>query len=103
MSNHAAVVAWYEAALKPAGYKKVVAFGPNGEAVGFSDTMEKSPDTGHADWWITGRFDGDPSKRYHAFVAKDRATVDAFHKAALAAGGKDNGAPRARAHYHPNY
>jgi outer membrane biosynthesis protein TonB len=36
-----------------------------------------------------------------AIVAKDRATVDAFHKAAMAAGGRDNGAPGIRAHYHP--
>lgn len=41
--------------------------------------------------------------RHHlAFQAKDRATVDAFHKAALAAGGKDNGAPGERP-YHPAY
>ena len=32
-----------------------------------------------------------------------RTAVDAFHRAALAAGGKDNGAPGVRAHYHPNY
>jgi catechol 2,3-dioxygenase-like lactoylglutathione lyase family enzyme len=38
-----------------------------------------------------------------AFDAPNRATVDAFHKAALAAGGQDNGAPGIRAHYHPNY
>jgi predicted lactoylglutathione lyase len=38
-----------------------------------------------------------------AFVAKDRATVDAFHKAALSAGGTDNGAPGLREHYHPTY
>jgi catechol 2,3-dioxygenase-like lactoylglutathione lyase family enzyme len=38
-----------------------------------------------------------------ALRADDRATVDAFHRAALAAGGKDNGAPGLRAHYHPNY
>ena len=38
-----------------------------------------------------------------AIVAKDRATVDAFYKAAMAAGGRDNGAPGIRAHYHPNY
>ncbi|KAJ8085609.1 hypothetical protein PM082_004427 [Marasmius tenuissimus] len=56
--------------LKPIRYKKVVAFGPNGKAVGFSDTMEKNPDTGHADWSITSRSDGDPSKRHHAYVAK---------------------------------
>ncbi|HEY2835159.1 MAG TPA: VOC family protein [Rhizomicrobium sp.] len=38
-----------------------------------------------------------------AFRAKDRATVDAFYKAALAGGGRDNGAPGLRAYYHPNY
>ena len=41
--------------------------------------------------------------RHHlAFQAKDRAMVDAFHKAALAHGGKDNGAPGERS-YHPGY
>lgn len=38
-----------------------------------------------------------------AFSAPDRATVDAFHAAALAAGGRDNGAPGLRPEYHPNY
>lgn len=38
-----------------------------------------------------------------AFVAQDRAQVRAFHAAALAAGGKDNGAPGIRPIYHPNY
>lgn len=41
--------------------------------------------------------------RHHlAFQAKDRATVDAFHRAALAHGGRDNGAPGERT-YHPGY
>jgi catechol 2,3-dioxygenase-like lactoylglutathione lyase family enzyme len=45
-----------------------------------------------------------PQDHIHvAFIAKDRAAVDAFHRAALAAGGKDNGAPGVRAHYHPSY
>ena len=46
-----------------------------------------------------------PSRaRVHfAFMAKDRAAVDAFHAAALKAGGKDNGAPGLRPHYHANY
>ena len=35
-----------------------------------------------------------------AILAKDRATVDAFYKAAMAAGGRDNGPPGIRAHYH---
>lgn len=38
-----------------------------------------------------------------AFAASSRAQVDAFHEAALAAGGKDNGAPGLREHYHPSY
>ena len=38
-----------------------------------------------------------------AFQAEDRAEVDAFYAAAMAAGGKDNGPPGIRAHYHPNY
>ena len=45
-----------------------------------------------------------PSAGTHlAFSAKDRPSVDAFHAAALAAGGRDNGAPGLRPHYHPNY
>lgn len=41
--------------------------------------------------------------RHHlAFQAKDRGTVDAFHRAALSHGGRDNGAPGERA-YHPDY
>ena len=38
-----------------------------------------------------------------AFTARDRETVDAFHAAALAAGGTDNGAPGLRPDYHPSY
>jgi catechol 2,3-dioxygenase-like lactoylglutathione lyase family enzyme len=42
--------------------------------------------------------------RHHiAFQAKDHAMVDAFYKAGLANGGKDNGKPGERAHYHPGY
>jgi catechol 2,3-dioxygenase-like lactoylglutathione lyase family enzyme len=41
--------------------------------------------------------------RHYAFTARSRAEVDAFHAAALAAGGKDNGAPGPRPHYHANY
>ena len=46
---------------------------------------------------------GDLTGRHHlAFQAKDRSTVDAFHEAGLAAGGRDNGAPGERP-YHPGY
>ncbi len=43
-----------------------------------------------------------PTHIHLAFQAKDRAMVDVFHKAALAAGGTDNGPPGER-HYHPGY
>lgn len=46
---------------------------------------------------------GETSSHVHfAFQAKDRATVDRFHAAALAAGGRDNGGPGVRK-YHPGY
>lgn len=46
---------------------------------------------------------GELTGRHHlAFQAQDRAMVEAFHKAALAGGGKDNGAPGERP-YHPGY
>ena len=45
-----------------------------------------------------------PRPRIHlAFTASSRAEVDAFYKAAIAAGGKDNGPPGIRAMYHPTY
>jgi predicted lactoylglutathione lyase len=57
---------------------------------------------GKPDFWIGG--EGGLDRAMHiAITAKDRATVDAFHQAAIAAGGTDNGAPGLRAHYHPDY
>ena len=44
-----------------------------------------------------------PAHLHLAFVAETRQQVDAFHRAALAAGGKDNGPPGLRPHYHANY
>ena len=44
-----------------------------------------------------------PAHLHLAFVAGNRGQVDAFHRAALAAGGKDNGAPGLRPQYHANY
>ena len=54
------------------------------------------------DFWLHENADTGPGRHY-AFTARNRAEVDAFHKAALAAGGKDNGAPGLRPHYHPDY
>lgn len=57
---------------------------------------------GKPSFWIGtgGRTQG---SLHIAFVAESRSAVDAFHAAALAAGGTDNGPPGIRAHYHPNY
>ncbi|MFC3711159.1 VOC family protein [Sphingoaurantiacus capsulatus] len=55
-----------------------------------------TPDSEAAAGKLTGR-------HHLAFQAADRAMVDAFHKAGLAAGGKDNGAPGERTKYHPGY
>ena len=44
-----------------------------------------------------------PAHLHLAFVAEHRHQVDAFHRAALDAGGEDNGAPGLRPHYHANY
>ena len=57
---------------------------------------------GKPDFWIGG--EGGLQKPLHiAIAARSRADVDAFYSAALAAGGRDNGAPGLRPHYHPNY
>jgi catechol 2,3-dioxygenase-like lactoylglutathione lyase family enzyme len=44
-----------------------------------------------------------PAHLHLAFAAQSRQQVDAFHRAALQAGGRDNGAPGLRPHYHANY
>ena len=68
---------------------------------GVVDGHGKSSDPA-GDFWIA---EGEPqTPRMHiAFNAASRAIVDAFHKAALAAGGQDNGAPGLRPIYHANY
>ena len=53
-------------------------------------------------FWLHGAGEPGPG-RHIAFAANSRAEVDAFHAAALAAGGRDNGAPGLRPHYHPDY
>ncbi|WP_395016968.1 VOC family protein [Dongia sp.] len=56
---------------------------------------------GKPEFWL-GAGDA-PGTIHFAFVAKTREAVRAFHAAALAAGGRDNGGPGIRGHYHPNY
>jgi catechol 2,3-dioxygenase-like lactoylglutathione lyase family enzyme len=92
--------AFYLKALAPLDYSLVMEMmqeRPPGDAPAAGFGAKGKPD-----FWIGG--EGGLDKPLHvAIVAKDRATVDAFYKAAIAAGGRDNGAPGIRAHYHANY
>ena len=56
----------------------------------------------HIDELFVDKADGPVSRVHLAFQARDRETVAAFHRAALGAGGRDNGAPGERS-YHPGY
>ena len=62
----------------------------------YDELFVSNPDGPEAAGKLTGR-------HHIAFQAKDRATVDEFYQAGLAAGGRDNGAPGLRAKYHPGY
>ena len=90
--------AFYSAALAPldicittemaateAGNDAVVGFGVRGEPFFWIDEGPTS------------------SGRHIVFLAQDRAAVDAFYRAAIAAGGRDNGAPGLRPRYHSTY
>ena len=91
--DYAAGKAFYERALAPLGITLIME--PMGRAAGFGEDGEPFF------WLEDGRA---PVTEVHvAFLARDRATVDAFHAAALEAGGTDNGAPGVREHYHPHY
>jgi catechol 2,3-dioxygenase-like lactoylglutathione lyase family enzyme len=100
VGDYARSKAFYEKALAPLGIKPLMDFG---KACGFG---REKPEF----WLGTGPASFQTSEHLRsitpthvAFLARDRAEVDAFHTAALAAGGKDYGAPGVRAHYHPDY
>ncbi len=91
--------AFYEQALAPLGYGAVKSFGP---VTGFG--AAKAGPGPNATFWIDGRPNPAKIDLVHiAFRAKGRAEVRAFYEAALAAGGKDNGPPGMREHYHEDY
>lgn len=52
--------------------------------------------------WLSAHYEK-PSPMHFAFTAPDRKAVGDFYAAAMAAGGKDNGPPGLRPHYHPDY
>ena len=97
-----ATIAFYDRALAALGYernvnmvsewdpewpdRRICAYGPGSRPV----------------YWVSEVREA-ASPRHVAFSARDNAAVDAFYEAALAAGGRDNGAPGPRPHYHPGY
>jgi catechol 2,3-dioxygenase-like lactoylglutathione lyase family enzyme len=87
---------FYEAALAPLGFDLL--HSDEGQAGFGLRGRDRSAD----DFWVMA---GDaPHTGIHvAFAAPDRAAVDAFHAAALASGGRDNGAPGLRPEYHAGY
>ena len=99
VSNLQRAVDFYTKALEPLDVKML-----------FEVTPEMSGDAGshfgfgveRPQFWISSG--KKPQSSLHvAFNAKDRKTVDTFYAAAIAAGGKDNGAPGLRPHYHEHY
>jgi catechol 2,3-dioxygenase-like lactoylglutathione lyase family enzyme len=98
VSDCARSKAFYLRALAPLGYALVMEVRQHendAPAAGFGAN-------GKPDLWIG--VEGGLQRPIHiAIAAQDRAAVDAFYRAAIAAGGKDNGAPGLRPHYHPNY
>jgi catechol 2,3-dioxygenase-like lactoylglutathione lyase family enzyme len=99
MSDPARSRRFYEEALAPLGYKvltQVPVEFTGGKIVLGLGVPPKS------DLWLQ---EGQPSEpRMHVAIhAADHATVDAFYRAALAAGGKDNGPPGPRPQYHKDY
>jgi len=98
VADYARSKAFYTQVLAPLGFSLImeVRQDRNGSpAAGFGAD-------GKPDFWIGG--EGGLNRPMHvAITARTRAAVDAFYRAALAAGGRDNGAPGLRPQYHANY
>jgi catechol 2,3-dioxygenase-like lactoylglutathione lyase family enzyme len=91
---------FFEEALRPFGMTVIIRVGP--ERMRMGGTRYGLGRDGYPRIWF---HDGEaPGSSMHiALATADRRIVDAFHAAALAAGGMDNGAPGIRERYHPNY
>lgn len=92
VTNLAESKEFYLRALNPVG-AKVVMEGPYGVGIGCGSKPSL---------WLFQTTEA-PAHLHLAFVAESREQVDRFYDAALAAGGKDNGPPGLRPHYHENY
>jgi catechol 2,3-dioxygenase-like lactoylglutathione lyase family enzyme len=86
---------FYAQALAPLDHSLLMEPVPRTGGFGGSD--------GKPGFWITDLREPVTTNVHIAFTVADRETVDAFHAAALEAGGTDNGAPGIREIYHPQY
>jgi len=99
VSDFIASKAFYERALAPIGYALIMELPASvtgsTDVAGFGEPPKP-------DFWISR---GSPNRPpiHVAFRVASRSAVDAFYAAAMAAGGRDNGAPGLRPHYHPHY
>ncbi len=94
VSDYAASKAFFLEALEPLG----VAVGSEGSPAYGVELCSKAKAS-----LCLFQTEEKPAHLHLAFVAESRQQVEAFYRAALGAGGKDNGAPGLRAHYHSNY
>ncbi|MFT3816364.1 MAG: VOC family protein [Rubrivivax sp.] len=99
VSDYAKSKAFYLAALAPIGYSLIAEIPASvtghTDVAGFGEPPKP-------DFWIS-RGSANRPPVHVAFRVSSRALVDAFYQAATAAGGRDNGAPGLRPHYHPDY
>lgn len=93
VSDVAASAAFYDAVLAPLGGKRLLDFG---DVIGYGTTRPTF-------WLGPTTTEGRPRELHLAFVAADRAEVDAFDAAAVARGVEVLHAPRVRPEYHPTY
>lgn len=99
--------AFYDAAFAPLGIGVVMSVSAeetgSSAFIGYGPSQDRRDiQAGKPSFWVS-EGQGVTGPMHVAFLAASRAQVDAFHAAALAAGGTDNGAPGVRPHYHPNY
>ena len=100
VTDYARSLAFYKAVLAPLGYGLVMQVTP---AMTGKDGHHAGFGKGKPDFWISDAAEPTRNGLHVALQAPDRAAVDAFYQAALAAGARDNGPPGLRSHYHPDY
>jgi catechol 2,3-dioxygenase-like lactoylglutathione lyase family enzyme len=99
VSDFARSKAFYSKALSAIGYELLMEFPAS--VTGHADVAGYG-EPPKPDFWISNGTPNDPPVHV-AFAVARRALVDAFYNAAIAAGGRDNGPPGLRPHYHENY